>query len=842
MESCPILTGYRIVYGGSILTFMSKYIAAAIGLTFVLTVPLCASDAGLKVHQDRFQISLFAEHPQIVNPIGVQVDGRGRVFVIESHTHFRPKEYDGPDADRILILEDTDGDHKADKTTVFREGFMHAMDLALRDDGSLYVATRSAIHRLRDQDNDGRAEEDLRLIELQTKGDYPHNGLSGLAFDRAGELYFGFGENLGEPYTLVGSDGTTLAGEAEGGSVYHCTIDGTKLRRVATGFWNPFGLCLDPSGNLFATDNDPDSSPPCRLLHVVEGGDYGYEFRYGRSGLHVFQSWNGELPGTLPMVTGTGEAPCEIIPYDGGLLVASWADNRLEHYTLTPRGASFGAEREVLVSGNLDFRPVGIATAKDGTLYVSDWASARYELPGKGRVWQLRRGSGAGPRPALHAQQESLPQVNDRADPFVQLRVINELAQSLRRDQSVGFTSLKQDIAAGQWAGLLAVRKLGLPDASRFIRSALQSRSQQVRFLALKWIADERLAEFRSEVEQGVQDPQLTREMIAAHLAALERIDGKKIGNLPDPNLLLPLLKNETASTRVRAFALQMLPADHTELSTTFLLSLVEQPNETLQLEALRTIVAAPTSERRRMVAAIAADERRAISLRAEAIGGLAGDATFKDQLISLALHEHGALRAEALRSLVETPLTEEEKDRVSGLADVPEAARLLGKKMVIPPLVEVEAWLDRTAGSGDAEAGRRVFFHSKVGYCSRCHRYDGRGNHVGPDLTRIAQRGDRKWLLTAILQPARDVAPAYRQWQIQLNDGTQRVGISLRKGSDSEDYYGADGMPFRIKLAAIESRSEIETSLMPEGLPQTLTAQELRDVIAFLLRSPETD
>jgi hypothetical protein len=59
---------------------------------------------------------------------------------------------------------------------------------------------------------------------------------------------------------------------------------------------------------------------------------------------------------------------------------------------------------------------------------------------------------------------------------------------------------------------------------------------------------------------------------------------------------------------------------------------------------------------------------------------------------------------------------------------------------------------------------------------------------------------------------------------------------------SDSEDYYGADGMPFRIKLAAIESRSEIETSLMPEGLPQTLTAQELRDVIAFLLRSPETD
>ena len=68
-------------------------------------------------------------------------------------------------------------------------------------------------------------------------------------------------------------------------------------------------MTFDAFGRLFAVDNDPDSRPPCRLLHIVEGGDYGYRFRNGRKGLHPFTAWNGELPGTLGMVAGTGEAP-----------------------------------------------------------------------------------------------------------------------------------------------------------------------------------------------------------------------------------------------------------------------------------------------------------------------------------------------------------------------------------------------------------------------------------------------------------------------------------------------------------------------------------------------------
>src|SRR5207244_3637188 len=141
----------------------------------------------------------------------------------------------------------------------------------------------------------------------------PHNGLSGLAFDSKGDLLFGLGENLGAGYKLIGSDGTTLAGEGEGGNIFTCTAEGKKLCRVATGFWNPFGICTDIFGRIFAVDNDPDEMPPCRLLHVVEGGDYGYQFRYGRSGRHPFQSWHGQLPGTLPLASDTGEAQRNIL-------------------------------------------------------------------------------------------------------------------------------------------------------------------------------------------------------------------------------------------------------------------------------------------------------------------------------------------------------------------------------------------------------------------------------------------------------------------------------------------------------------------------------------------------
>ncbi len=369
-------------------------------LCFLLLLSNLAADPPApKVHDDRLQITLFAIDPQVTTPTGIAVDDKGVVYVVENNTHFRPKDYQRAELDRILRMHDTDGDGRADKIEEFFTGLKNTMSIAFDLDGSLLVATRNEVFRLRDRDGDGKAEERTDLIKLETKGDYPHNGLSGFAQDFRGNIYFGFGENLGADYTLRGTDGGELKGGNEGGNIYCCDPAGKKLLQVATGFWNPFHLTFDTFGRLFTVDNDPDSRPPCRLIHVVEGGDYGFRFRNGRKGVSPFTAWNGELPATLPMVCGTGEAPCAVMAYEsdnlpdeyrGELLVTSWGDHRLERYTLKPRGASFSAEMKPILTGDQNFRPVGLALAPDGSLYMSDWVDKSYPIHGKGRIWRLK--------------------------------------------------------------------------------------------------------------------------------------------------------------------------------------------------------------------------------------------------------------------------------------------------------------------------------------------------------------------------------------------------------------------------------------------------------------------
>lgn len=387
-------------------------------LTFIVSTlgSTLAADPLPKVVDPRLKIELFAENPQIVTPTGIDIDPQGRVWAIESNTHFPPEGYQGHPTDRLLVLQDTNGDGRADEPTVFADGLKHSMSVAVRplwypitatktDKGeapapmlSVYVATRREIVLLHDDNGDLKADRRVQLVHLETTGDYPHNGLAGISFDALGWMYFGFGENLGADYKIIGSDGKSLSGGNEGGNIYRCRLDGTQLTHWSTGFWNPHATCVDAFGRVFAVDNDPDSRPPCRLLHIIPGGDYGYRFRNGRKGLHPFTAWNGEIPGTLPMVAGTGEAPSGIVAYEsdgfpadyrGNLLVGSWGDHRIDRFQLRAKGTSFTSLAQPIVMGNENFRPVGLAVAPDGSLYFTDWVLREYKLHSKGRIWRL---------------------------------------------------------------------------------------------------------------------------------------------------------------------------------------------------------------------------------------------------------------------------------------------------------------------------------------------------------------------------------------------------------------------------------------------------------------------
>ncbi len=470
-----------------------------LGLKSIAAVLLfCAPDKDDPPRPTRpdLQLDLFCREPDIATPISLDVDAQGRVWVIESNTHFQDPGYQRHPTDRILIIEDGGG-RGAHCFTVFADGLQQTMGLALAGPGRVHVATRRDVMLIEDTDGDGCSDRRTSLARLDTIEQYPHNGLSGFASDELGHLYFSIGENMGVEYGLAAADGSRLYGGPEGGSIFRMRADGSRLERWATGFWNTFHVAFDPFGRLFAVDNDPDSRPPCRLLHIVPGGDYGYRRWLGRKGLHPFTSWNGELPGTLPMVSGTGEAPSGIVAYEGTglpadlrgtLIVTSWGDHRIESYRLEPHGASFRSRPVALVQGGEMFRPVGIAVAPDGSIFFSDWVDKNYHVHAKGRIWRLR---GRGPSGAREGPV-------DPASPLGRHRKLAQRAKDGGRDGAGAIDGLGDPAAEVRAA---AVRRLGErlgesggPEAGVFLR-LLKDPSAEVRREALHAVRAEKLAD-----------------------------------------------------------------------------------------------------------------------------------------------------------------------------------------------------------------------------------------------------------------------------------------------------------------------------------------------------------
>lgn len=951
-----------------------------------------------KILDDRLVIELAAEQPDIVTPTGLAVDEQGRVWVIENHTHQRPPRYTGPETDRVRIFSEPDEKGRFRKIETFADGFKDAMSLALTKEGNVYLATRKDIFLLRDPKNEGKATERKVIVKLDSPGNYPHNGLSGFAFDGLGDMYFSLGENLGAPYKLIGSDGVTLSGGGEGGSIYRCKPDGSKLERFATGFWNTFHLTFDPFGRLFAVDNDPDARGPCRLLHIIQGGDYGYRFRNGRRGLHPFTAWNGELPGTLPMVAGTAEAPSGIVAYDhiglpkeylGKLLITSWGDHVIENFTLSPRGASFSAKSTIMVRGGENFRPVGIVTAPDGSLYVSDWVDKSYPVHGKGALWRIRmkdppKDDGMRPSKVAKLSVEQLSKLLGDGRGEIRLAAAEALAKSgamgetalvealagsksehnrlsalwglahtkskkawdaifiARDDQSPviraevarlntyyaisllvnepspyvtmhamlntifgdedaisqkigkGFTDKDPFIfgAAIAWFGhphsqlvdpmpylkgvesrlgaLLALRRRTPDNGAKVLPMFLADPDPAIRRAAIQWVAEDRLTEHKDAIAKSALKEPVTRELLEALLAAQQMLEAdpkKPLAESSGEEQVVRIIKDMKQPMVFRQFVLKMLRPDHPALTIDLLKAMFDNADAAGKLEVVRTLSMRADEPSQAMLRHVASNDKLDQRLRGIAVVGLAQSAGSLEatRRVLFALLKEESLHRDVLRSLRGIDLTSQERKAIISWWDGLPIPRnfldrggdelseqvilvlgppkqeeleihklILGRRGELP--ANVADWRKTLEQPGDAESGERVFYHLRSARCAVCHRIDGRGGLVGPDLSTIGKALDREKLIDSVLLPSKEIAPAFTTWNITMVDGKKHTGIILGENFDSTlTLADADGKRITIKKLDIEDRQAATKSLMPEDLHRLMTRQDFRDLLEFL-------
>ena len=407
---------------------------------------------------DDMEISLWAESPMFYNPTNIDVDARGRVWVTEAvnyrdfnnkpETHLNHEK-----GERIMILEDTDQDGKADKSTVFVEDKEMISPLGIAVVGNkVYVSAAPNLYVFTDENGDDKADKKEVFLTGFGGKDHDHSLHSGV-MTPDGQFFFNVG-NAG-PHIVTDKAGFTLRSGSmyTGGTPYNkenkgnqvsddgrvwvggmalkIGKDGKGLKVLGHNFRNSYEVAIDSYGNMWQNDND-DQVIACRTSFLMENGNAGY---FSSDGTRTWQadrrpnqdiftaSWHQDDPGVMPACDNTGAgSPTGFHVYEGdafgekyrGMLLSAEAGrNVIFNYFPAKKGAGFELNRNDLVSSQglkssekyewyeigkdtrKWFRPSDVCAGTDGSIFIADWydpivgGHAMHDKKGYGRIYRL---------------------------------------------------------------------------------------------------------------------------------------------------------------------------------------------------------------------------------------------------------------------------------------------------------------------------------------------------------------------------------------------------------------------------------------------------------------------
>ena len=439
-----------------------------------------------------FTIELFAAEPAIGKPINMNFDAQGRLWVTQSAEYPFPAA-PGGGKDRIVVLEDTDGDGRAEVVDSFVDTLNIPIGILPYRSGAIAYSIPNLYNF---QSVPGKG-----LVSEIVAGPFgyidTHGMVSNLVRGYDGWVYACHGfSNSSMP---VGTDGTRL--HMESGNTFRFQPDGSRLEQTTFGRVNPFGQVFDEWGYLYSVDCH--SSP---LYQLIQGGEYPH-FGKEESGIGfapVMKPHEQESTALSGIAYYTSTAFPE--PYRHNIFIGDVVKSRIYRYSFTFNGATPVAKKEedLVITDDPWFRPVDVKMGPDGALYIADFYNriiGHYEVPldhpgrdrERGRIWRITYTGKGKPASQLRtnwrqAPIEALIRGLQNENLETRMQITNELTDRIGQQAAAPLQQLLEGGRAGvlQWVhGLWVLQRIDALPAP-LLKRGLQHTDERVRTHAMR--------------------------------------------------------------------------------------------------------------------------------------------------------------------------------------------------------------------------------------------------------------------------------------------------------------------------------------------------------------------